>query len=201
MVRYIRPVTGAIGGNNGPADSPERASRRVAGLAEKFYEGARKTAGEAGAHAGVLSSAAHPAAAQVAVAAAPLIADWISRVQVQVTDESAAGLHEGLTHAFREAVAVIEERMREEASQLTQVLAAAMDQFFDSFARTPDVQEEWAILCEPIKEELWPDLFGSGAADLVARLGQLAETVSRAGAAAGEIRAAAAGMGMSDVQL
>ena len=206
VVRYIRPVAGAIGGNDGPADSPERASRRVAGLAEKFYEGARRTAGEAGAHAGALSaaSAAHPAAAaaaQVAVAAAPLIADWISRVQVQVTDESAAGLHEGLTHAFRQAVAVIEERMREEASQLTQVLAAAMDQFFDSFARTPDVQEEWAILCEPIKEELWPDLFGSGAADLVARLGQLAETVSRAGAAAGKIRAAVAGMGMSDVQI
>jgi hypothetical protein len=205
VVRHIRPVAGAIGGTGGSGDTPERAGHRKAGIAEAFYEGARRTASGAGAHAGALGTAAtaHPAAAaavQAAVVAAPLIADWINRVQVRVTDESAAGLHEGLTRAFREAVTVIEQRMRDEASQLSQVLAAALDQFFDSFARTPDVQEEWAILCEPIREELWPDLFGSGADDLVARLGQLAGTVSRAGAAAGEIRAAAAGMGLTDVR-
>jgi hypothetical protein len=206
VVRHIRPVAGTIGGAaDGSGDSPDRAGRRAGGVAEKFYEGARRTASTAGAsHIGALGAAAtaHPAAAAAihVAAAAPLIADWISRVQVQVTDESAAGLHEGLTRAFREAVTVIEERMLDEASQLTQVLAAAMDQFFDSFARTPDVQEEWAVLCEPVRAEKWPDIFGSGAADLAARLGQLAETVSRAGTAAGEIRAAAAGMGLSDAR-
>jgi hypothetical protein len=173
-------------------------------MAERFYEGARRTASAAGtAHAGASGAAAHPVAAaaiQAAVAAAPLIADWISRVQVHVTDESAAGLHEGLTRAFREAVTVIEQRMRDEASQLTQVLAAAMDQFFDSFARTPDVQEEWATLCAPIRAEKWPDIFGSGTADLAARLSQLADAASRASAVAGEIRAAAAGMGLSDAR-
>ena len=206
VVRHIRPVAGTIGGGmDGSGGPPDRAGRRAGGIAKGFYEGARRTASTAGtSHTGALgAAAAHPAAAaavHVAATAAPLIADWISRVQVQVTDESAAGLHEGLTRAFREAVTVIEERMRDEASQLTQVLAAAMDQFFDSFARTPDIQEEWATLCEPIRAEKWPDIFGSGAADLAARLGQLAETVSRAGAAAGEIRVAAAGMGLSDAR-
>lgn len=201
VVRHIRPVAGSIGDQAG---SPGPGSGGGGDLNQRFWDSARKkAASEAGAHVGALS-AAHPAAAvaiQLGVAAAPLIAELISRVQVQVTDESAAALHEGLTRAFTEAVTIIEQRMRQEASQLTQVLAAAMDQFFDSFTRTPDVQEEWAILCDPIKEVLLPDVYGPGAADLAARLVQLAETVSRAGAAAGEIRAAAGGIGVSDVQL
>jgi hypothetical protein len=202
VVRHIRPVAGTVGDPEGD-DAPDRTGRRAAGIAERFYEGARRSASAAGGpHTGAVA-AVHPAAGtamHAAAVAAPLIVDWIRQVQVQVADESAAGLHDGLTRAFREAVTLIERRMRDEASQLTQVLAAAMDQFFDSFARTPDVQEEWAILCEPLKEEKWPEIFGSGAADLVARLGHLAETVSRAGTAAAEIHAAAAGMGLSDAR-
>ncbi len=200
IVRHIRPVVGTVGGD-GPPGQPGP----VGGPAS-FYENARRAASVLGGlHGGTAGTAGavHPAAAaamQVAAAAGPLIADLITRVRVQVPDESAAGLHEGLTRAFREAVTLIEERMRAEAAQLTQVLAAALDQFFDSFARTPDVQEEWAVLCGPIKETLWPDIFGAGAADEVARLGRLAETVSRASAAAGEIRAAAAGMARSDAR-
>lgn len=198
VVRHIRPVAGTVGGDGPPGQSGS------AGGPASFYESARIAAtGGLRAHAAGAAGAVHPAAVaavHVATTAGPLIADWIRKVQVQVADESAAGLHEGLTRSFREAVAVIEERMREEASQLTQVLAAAMDQFFDSFARTPDVQEEWAVLCAPIKETLWPHIFGAGAADEAARLGRLAETVSRAGAAAGEIRAAAAGMARSDAR-
>jgi hypothetical protein len=197
IVRQMRPVAGTI---EAVAPGTARAPDHQSG--GSLYDNARRAGSALGAfraNAAGAAAAAHPAAGvavagvQMAAAAAPLVADLIARVQVRVVDESAAGLHAALTEAFREAVRQIEELMRAEASQLTQVLSAAADEFFDSFFRTPGIQEEWAGLCEPVREELWPATFGSGTADLVAGLGRIADAMSLAVAAAAEMRAAAAG--------
>jgi hypothetical protein len=109
------------------------------------------------------------------------------------SDDSAAALHDALSKAFREAVEQIEDLMRKEAGQLSGVLAASMSQFFDRFARTPDVEDEWAKLCAPIRGKLWPKTFGGGAADLSAGLSRLGQAVAGSEAAARDFLAAAAG--------
>ena len=198
IVRQIRPVAGAI---EGAAPVTARAPDHQSG--GSLYDNARRAGSAFGAfraNAAGAAGAAHPAAGavvtgvQMAAAAAPLVADLIARVQVRVDDESAAGLHKALTEAFREAVRQIEELMRAEASQLTQVLSAAADEFFDNFFRTPGIQEEWAALCQPVREELWPATFGSGTKDLAAGLDRIAGAMSQAVAAAAEMRSAAARM-------
>lgn len=174
IIRHIRPVLGAIDVDPDAVSPAGRFAQRAAGTAGAIVKSARP--------------------------ATPPLLDWTGQVQVQVDSDSADGLHEGLTRAFHVVVTLMEEQMREEASRLTQVLAAAMDQFFDRFARTPDVQEEWAALCAPVRAELWPETFGPGAANLAAGLGQLGDAVPRVGAAALEIRAAAVGMGLSNTR-
>jgi len=81
-------------------------------------------------------------------------------------DGTAAGLYLAVTDAFARAVQETERRMREEAGQLTEVLAAAVDQFFDILSHTPEVEQEFEILCRPIRRDLWPDLFDGTAAAL-----------------------------------
>jgi hypothetical protein len=203
VVRQIRPVAGTIEGGAIEGGAPGAAWVPGHQGGGSLYDAARRAGGMFGALRGETAGAAaavHPAAAaatlaaEAVVAAAPLVADLIARVQVRVVDESPAGLYAALTEAFREAVRQIEELMLAEGAQLTQVLAASADEFFDSFFRLPDVQEEWAVLCEPVREELWPGIFGAGTADLAAGLEQVAGAMARAGSAAAAMHAAAARM-------
>lgn len=199
IVMQVRPVGGRVSGEHTPGPAGHQTDHQTSGTGGSLYNRARKAATVAGAAHVSAVGAAHPVAAatvataQVAAAAAPLIAGWIW--QARYNDDSAAGLHEALSHAFGEAVKQIDERMREEAGQLTEVLAAAMSQFFDRFARTPDVEDEWAELCRPFSEELWPELFGREPAVLAAGLSQIAGAVSASDAAARNFLAAAVGIG------
>jgi hypothetical protein len=151
------------------------------------------------------AGAVHPAAgvavaaAEAAVAVAPLIEELIARWQVR-DDDTPEGFHAGLTRAFGAAVDQIAELMRAEAGQLTQVLAAAADEFFDRSFRIPDVEMEWTVLCEPVCEELWPETFGPGSADLAAALARIADAMTRASAAAAEMRAATPSMATSSAR-
>jgi hypothetical protein len=133
-------------------------------------------------------------AADMVTAAAPMIAGMVGNAAL--ADDSAAGLHQALTEAFRQAVDEIEERMREEALGLTEVLASVTDQFFDRFAHTPGIEEEFERLCGPVRRELWRDVFDGRAAELVAALDQVATAAAGIDEAGRQIRAIAANFGI-----
>jgi hypothetical protein len=182
------PVSGEVpGGVSGPAAATGRKQAR-AGL----WKESVKTIGRA-AGGGPAVDAAFMAA-DVVTAAAPMIAGMIGNAPL--TDDSAAGLHEALTEAFRQAVDEIEERMREEARGLTEVLASVTDQFFDRFVHTPGIEEEFERLCGPVRRELWRDVFDGRAAELVAALDQVARAAAGTDEAGRQIRAIAAAFGV-----
>jgi hypothetical protein len=133
-------------------------------------------------------------AVDVATTAAPAIAGMIGNASP--SDDSAAGLHAALTAAFRHAVDEIEEHMREEAQGLTEVLASVMDQFFDRFAHTPGVEEEFERLCGPVRRELWRDTFDGRTADLATALDHVAKAAAGTDEAGRQIRAIAADFGV-----
>jgi hypothetical protein len=81
--------------------------------------------------------------------------------------------------------------MRDEAGRLTEVLAAVVDQFFDQFARSPGVEEEFARLCWPIRQVLWPATFDGRAAAVAAALRQVADAASASGEVARAVLASA----------
>jgi hypothetical protein len=153
------------------------------GTQHAFYRGAQLAADVVG--------AMHPAAGPAAHAAAnavPLVLGWIW--EAPITDRSAESLNVALSRAFREAVGQIEKRMQEEAGQLSEVLAAALNQFKDDFIRAPEIEREWAELCRPARHELWPRTFGGEAATLTAGYRKIAGAVSAGDAAAGAFLAA-----------
>ena len=133
-------------------------------------------------------------AADVVTAAAPVIAGMIGNGPLG--DESATGLHETLTGTFRQAVDEIEDRMREEARGLTEVLASVADQFFDRFVHTPGIEEEFERLCGPVRRELWRDIFDGRTVELVAALDQVAGAAAGTDDAGRQIRAIAADFGV-----
>lgn len=130
------------------------------------------------------------AAAEAATGAAQIAADWIG--QAQVPDDSAAGLHEVLALAVSQVIDEIEGRMRNVAAELTEVLAAVIDQFYDGFTRAPGVEKEFVKLCGPIRQELWPDTFDGRTDELAAGLADIARAASSSSLAASGIHAAAA---------
>ncbi len=133
-------------------------------------------------------------AAEAASAAAPVLAEMIGHTPL--ADDSAAGLHQTLTEAFRHAVDEIEEHMREEARGLTEVLASVTDQFFDRFAHTPGIEEEFERLCAPVRRELWRDVFDGRAAELVAALDRVSQAAAGTDESGRQIRAVAASFGI-----
>ena len=132
-------------------------------------------------------------AADVVATAAPVIAGMMGNAAL---DDSAEVLHETLTAAFRQAVGEIEERMRAEARGLTEVLASVTDQFFDRFAHTPGIEEEFERLCGPVRRELWRDVFDGRTAELVAALDEMAGAAAGPDEAGRQIRAIAADFGV-----
>jgi hypothetical protein len=201
IVTHLRPQRAGMEGGSAPAWVP---GRPADGAGESLFDYAKRAGSALGSLHGAASaaSAAHPAAAaaaavaEAAAAAAPLVADLLARLRIHPADGSAAALESELGRAFREAVSQIEELMQAEAGHLTQVLAAAADQFFDSFFCSPDVQEDWAALCDPVRRELWPTTFGSQSADLAAGLDRIADAMAQAGRAAAEIYAGAGELGI-----
>ena len=150
-------------------------------------DGGRKIAG---AMTGPHASAAVPiAVAGTAIKLAPIVADIVW--QAQLTDRSPEAFANALSDAFQRAVDLIAERMRAEALQLTQTLAAVVSQFYDGFCRTPEVEWEYARLCKPISRQLWPDLFNGSAARLSGGLSRLAAQATATTTAAHEVIAAA----------
>ncbi|HXL89280.1 MAG TPA: hypothetical protein VN969_09930 [Streptosporangiaceae bacterium] len=88
---------------------------------------------------------------------------------------------------------LISERIRQEASQLTEALAAIVDEFFDGFVHVPMIEYEYKQLCAPYSSELWPGAFGTGSAELsrkLQRLGQAARDTAAAARAAADASAA-----------
>ena len=134
-------------------------------------------------------------AAEAAAAAAPAIAEIIGHASA--ADDSAAGLYQTLTAAFREAVDEIEELMRDEARGLTEVLASVTDTFFDRFAHTPGIEEEFERLCSPVRRELWREVFDGRSAELVTALDQVSQAAAGTDEAGREIRSVAASLGIT----
>jgi hypothetical protein len=111
------------------------------------------------------------AAAKVGEAIGPVVAEWLW--SEPVTDLSAESFRKGLSHAFDRALELIAEQIRIEASELTEALAAIVDEFFDGFIHVPWIEEEYKQLCHPHANELWPGVFGTGADELSRRLERL----------------------------
>ena len=186
FVRVGGPVVAQITYGHALSASLDPEDRKVAVAALK--DGGRKIAG---AMTGPHAPAAVPmAVAQTAIKLAPIVADVVW--QTRLTDHSPEGFANALSDAFRRAVDLITERMRNEARQLTQTLAAVVSQFYDGFCRTPEVEWEYARLCKPICRKLWPDAFDGSAGRLAGGLSRLAGqarancTVSLAGSPPGQ---------------
>jgi hypothetical protein len=195
VVRQIVPRRAQLPGEHGIVDPDNGHAETAAGANGVMWRHVRRAAGVAQA-AGVVAGpavAAGMAAAGAAVAAMPIIVDWIG--QALLTDDSAAGLYDALTSAFTDAVDQIEARMRREAAELTEVLAAAADQFFDQLARTPGIEDEFAKLCDPVRHELWRDSFDGRTEQLRTGLAQITEAASGSRGAGRQIHAAAARVG------
>ncbi len=184
-------VPGDVGGGvAGDVPGPVPATSRRPAMGAFLKEGV-KTIGRA-AGGGPAVDAAFMAADVVATAA-PVIAGMMGNAAL---DDSAEVLHETLTAAFRQAVGEIEERMRAEARGLTEVLASVTDQFFDRFAHTPGIEEEFERLCGPVRRELWRDVFDGRTAELVAALDEMAGAAAGTDEAGRQIRAIAADFGV-----
>ncbi len=117
----------AAGDVSGPAAAAGRRQARGASWKESVKTIGRAAGGGPAVDAAFMT-------ADVVTAAAPVIAGMIGNVPP--ADDSAAGLHETLTEAFRQAVDEIEERMREEAR--TAELAAALDHVAKAAAATQE---------------------------------------------------------------
>jgi hypothetical protein len=181
-------VAGGVTGDV-PGMAPGTGRRPAMGA---FFKEGVKTIGRAAGGGPVVDAAF--LAADVVATAAPVIAGIMGNAAL--ADDSAAGLHETLTGAFRQAVTEIEERMRAEARGLTEVLASVTDQFFDRFAHTPGIEEEFERLCAPVRRELWRDVFDGRTAELVAALDQMAAAAAGTDDAGRQIRAIAADFGI-----
>jgi hypothetical protein len=139
--------------------------------------------------------AATLAGAKLGEAIGPQVARWLWSAAATATsaDTSAEGFRRSLTDAFDRAVELIAEQIRNEASQLTEALAAIVDEFFDGFVHIPNIEFEYEQLCAPHSSELWPGAFGTGTAELsrkLARLGQAARDTTAAVRTAAEAAAA-----------
>lgn len=194
IVRQITPER--VAGLGLEVTSPaagDQAGGRPADMKSSLYQTARRTVRGA---ATMQATGAPPlvtagvAAAEAATGAAQIAADWIG--QAQVPDDSAAGLHEVLALAVSQVIDEIEGRMRNVAAELTEVLAAVIDQFYDGFTRAPGVEKEFVKLCGPIRQELWPDTFDGRTDELAAGLADIARAASSSSLAASGIHAAAA---------
>jgi hypothetical protein len=193
VVRQIRTTGGKVSGEHAAPGSDDGQGHKVGPL----YNRVTNAVGKAGMpHAGGTGHPGADAGIVIAKVAAPIIAGWIWNSMY--SDDSAASLHHALSKAFGEAVQQIEELMQKEAGQLSGVLAASMSQFFDQFTRSPDVEDEWAVLCTPIRQELWPKTFGRGTDDLSAGLSRLSNAVAGSEAAARDFLAAAGKIGVPD---
>jgi hypothetical protein len=76
------------------------------------------------------------------------------------------------------------------------VLASLTDQFFDRFAHTPGIEEEFERLCAPVRRELWRDVFDGRSAELAAALDQVSSVAAQTDTAGRQIRAIAANFGI-----
>src|ERR1019366_5437140 len=113
VVRGISPERGLRPGvPAAPAPAQDRAAEPRAPLLRNPGKVASAMS-SAGAPPEVVAGAV---AAAAVVAVAPVIAELIG--QVLVPDDSSAGLHKALTHAFGQAVTEIEKRMRNVAGEL-----------------------------------------------------------------------------------
>jgi hypothetical protein len=122
------------------------------------------------------------AATKVGEAIGPKVAEWLW--PTAVTDSSAESFRKALSDAFDRAVELIAEQIRSEANQLTEALAAIVDEFYDGFTHVPMIEYEYKELCRPYRRELWPGTFDGGAAELSEGLGRLAKAVKDTAAAA-----------------
>ncbi len=185
VVNRVAPAPGPLPGEGtaaapGPSTDAGGAggSGSGGGTQNAFYRGARLAADVVGAMHPAAGPAAHAAAGAV-----PLVLGWIW--EAPISDKTAESLNVALSRAFREAVGQIEKRMQEEAGLLSEVLAAALNQFKDDLIRAPEIEREWADLCRPVRQELWPRTFGGEAAALSAGYRRLAAAVVAGDAAAG----------------
>jgi hypothetical protein len=76
------------------------------------------------------------------------------------------------------------------------VLASVTDQFFDRFAHTPGIEEEFERLCGPVRRELWRDIFDGRTAELVTAFDQVTTAAAGTDDAGRQIRAIAADFGV-----
>jgi len=185
--RIYAPVAEPADDASGPAGAQGRRQPR----GPSWRESVKTITRAAG--AGPVADAAFMAA-DAAVAVAPLITGLIGNGAPG--DDSAPGLHAALTEAFRQAVDEVEDRMRAEARGLTEVLAAVTEQFFDRFAHTPGIEEEFERLCSPVRRELWPDVFDGRTAQLADALDRVASSAAATDDAGRQIRAIAADFGI-----
>jgi hypothetical protein len=127
-------------------------------------------------------------AAKIGEAIGPMVAEWlwaaVSASPAGSAETVAAAFRRSLTEAFDRAVDLISERIRHEASQLTEALAAIVDEFFDGFIHVPMIEYEYKQLCAPHSSELWPGAFGTGSAELSRKLGRLGQAAKDTSAAA-----------------
>jgi hypothetical protein len=192
IVDRVAPGPGPLPGEGAAPGTGSQGDDRPSVTSDALYRGGQFVADVVGVFHPPAGPAAHAAAR-----ALPVVLGWIW--EAPISDKSAVSLNQALSRAFATAVSQIEQRMRDEAGQLSGVLAAALNQFKDDFIRAPDIEREWTELCRPVMRELWPHTFGGETATLIAGYGRMAEAVAAADVLAADFRAAATSMGLPDV--
>jgi hypothetical protein len=208
FLRVGRPVVAQITRDNAeaartitPPPPDQQRPRSASGLSSALFSGGRGSTaggviGAAGPHtaAAAAAFAATLAAARIGEAIGPLVAEWLWSAATTATT-SAEGFRGSLTDAFDRAVELISERIRHEASQLTEALAAIVDEFFDGFVHVPMIEYEYKQLCAPYSSELWPGAFGTGSDELSRKLGRLGQSAKDTATAARAAAEAATALG------
>jgi hypothetical protein len=189
VVDRVAQGPGPLPGEGTAAEPGDPSEREAGGKQRAFYRGARSVAD--------VVSAVHPAAgpaARAAAVAVPVVLGWIW--ESPISDRSPEGLHAALSRAFHQAVSEIEARMLEEAGLLSGVLAAALNQFKDDFIRAPDIEGEWAGICDPVRRDLWPRTFGGETAALIDGYRRMGEATAASGTVAEDFLAVAVSIGL-----
>lgn len=112
-----------------------------------------------------------------------------TNLEATATAESTHALrwHARLGSTIEQVLGELSHEFNAEARRTLLILGAAVDDFLDIVARSPDMEMDFEKLTRPVQQEIWPEDFGGPAAGIAAQLAALRQRVGETDAAAAKI--------------